>query len=1152
MDCRRIALAAVILLATFATACASNGPPSFTRVSASPQIVARGGRVQISAPATDPDGDALKYSWAVSKGWTLEAGGDGAAVVKAPGTAGADGLVTASVSDGHGHTATASIAVSTSKNHAPAIASVAATPNPVKPGGSVTISVAATDADADPLTYAWTAPTGWTIADATKATTTLTAPSTFDTAGVIEVTVDDGQGGTVTGSVLVHTTADRAPVITALDAIPNPVMPGGTVSLTASATSPSGNTISYSWALSDASWTLAGATTDNATLTAPSAYASAVIATVTADDGQGGTSTASVVVSTIADAVPQITSITATPSPAIRGMPVTLSAAAQDPDGDTIGYAWSLVAMPAGSAAALSDPAAVNPTFTPDVAGTYTVRLVVKDTPGGQASAPFDLQLKPVNGTPTAVIAGTAPLSAVMNTGLTLDGSGSSTPAGDPLTYRWRVTTTPAGGRAAITPVGNGSTATFDAEAPGTYTVGLDVTDPYGDTGSTTTTIDVAGATKLVMVSGNNQSATVATDLAAPLVVQAQTAGGTPVPGVRVDWLPAGASLKSPGASTTDASGNAEAVLHVSRIAGGGSVVARLHAMPTTADTFGFTATAGTVASVAASVTTGNTDAGAMVTVQPVDMYGNPTTRNPVANVEAFRLIASGSATFGTTPAVGTLFGGGGTNQIDGALGSGIFQIPLNDTVAETVNVTIEASPGYSAFMPYSGWQEAFEDDAEAGIGGWTTAGAPAWQVENGATKAHGGGRSLGVELQGSDTAVNSWSVLDRVVSASGSPIVELHYYQHLDVASAHDATNDCTAQPDFFLAARQCSGINCGEMPLAPRMGYPVTDACSGQLGFGTVQGWKAHLVDLTDAVNGGYSHLQFDMSNRPDAATPAAASDWRVDDLRVTYLGRPGTTGTATTIIRPGAPAKVMWTAGTYGGASQVLYDQCINGIPPVTATAEIVDANGNVTEDSQMVFQLNWTGYATATQASAGTVVAVGSLYAEVQFEQGRAGIVLADTTPQGVTLSLTDPRGTGLTIGPNAIASFVTNYCHDNGFGQNWSDSTAVGTYNATEATRACNETYGVGQCTSDSNDAYTITASSTCGYLSPLWTYATFAATDSCTFGAQTLNQGYLTGVAWISPTDPNAGNDCYYYCSTGAVGGAFSVPTGFLNVYAWQ
>lgn len=55
-----------------------------------------------------------------------------------------------------------------------------------------------------------------------------------------------------------------------------------------------------------------------------------------------------------------------------------------DPEGDPLGYSWSLVA-PAGSRAALDDPNAVRASFVPDIAGTYGVTLVVRDSLGQES-----------------------------------------------------------------------------------------------------------------------------------------------------------------------------------------------------------------------------------------------------------------------------------------------------------------------------------------------------------------------------------------------------------------------------------------------------------------------------------------------------------------------------------------------------------------------------------------------------------------------------------------------------------------------------------------------------------------------------------------------------------------------------------------------
>jgi hypothetical protein len=56
-----------------------------------------------------------------------------------------------------------------------------------------------------------------------------------------------------------------------------------------------------------------------------------------------------------------------------------------DGDGDTLEYSWSITSKPATSTAALSDPTIVNPTFTADLGGTYTIELTVNDGTIGSA-----------------------------------------------------------------------------------------------------------------------------------------------------------------------------------------------------------------------------------------------------------------------------------------------------------------------------------------------------------------------------------------------------------------------------------------------------------------------------------------------------------------------------------------------------------------------------------------------------------------------------------------------------------------------------------------------------------------------------------------------------------------------------------------------
>jgi hypothetical protein len=69
------------------------------------------------------------------------------------------------------------------------------------------------------------------------------------------------------------------------------------------------------------------------------------------------------------------------------GAPVSLNGSdSYSPDGAIVtGYSWSFVSLPMGSNAALLNPGAVNPGFTPDICGSYELELVVSDAEGNQS-----------------------------------------------------------------------------------------------------------------------------------------------------------------------------------------------------------------------------------------------------------------------------------------------------------------------------------------------------------------------------------------------------------------------------------------------------------------------------------------------------------------------------------------------------------------------------------------------------------------------------------------------------------------------------------------------------------------------------------------------------------------------------------------------
>ena len=130
-------------------------------------------------------------------------------------------------------------------NQEPTIGSLVPTSASVAPSGSTTITCTATDADGDTLTYTWTT-TGGTVSG-TGSSVTWMAPAAEGTYS-IGVTVDDGKGGSSTRDISVTVAqVNSPPSITSVTPGSATVPPGGSTSVTCTATDPDGDTLTYSW-----------------------------------------------------------------------------------------------------------------------------------------------------------------------------------------------------------------------------------------------------------------------------------------------------------------------------------------------------------------------------------------------------------------------------------------------------------------------------------------------------------------------------------------------------------------------------------------------------------------------------------------------------------------------------------------------------------------------------------------------------------------------------------------------------------------------------------------------------------------------------------------------------------------------------------------
>jgi len=438
--------------------------------------------------SSDVDGDTLTFAWAfVSRpaGSTAVLNGAGGVqptfVVDKPGTY----RVQLFVNDGALSSAADVVDVQT-VNSAP-VANAGADQSAYV-GQTVTLDGSgSTDVDGNPLGYVWaltSRPAG--SAAAVNDPTAVMPTFVLDRAGVYvaQLIVNDGTVSSVADTATV-TTLNSAPVANAGADVS--VVAGRSVTLDGSASSDADwDPLSYSWALiqrpAGSSAALNGAAGVVASFLAdrPGVY----IAQLIVNDGTVDSAPDTVTITT-GNTAPVADAGADQPGLLPGGIATVDGSASSDADGHALTYRWSLLSVPAGSTASLSDPAASAPWFTLDRAGQFVAQLIVND--GFVDSAPDTVVVTVVNRTP---VANAGSDQSVFTGGTaTLSGAASSDPDGDTLTYQWAFTSVPAGSAATLTGA-NSVAASFTADVVGAYVLSLTVTDPSGASNSDSVTVN--------------------------------------------------------------------------------------------------------------------------------------------------------------------------------------------------------------------------------------------------------------------------------------------------------------------------------------------------------------------------------------------------------------------------------------------------------------------------------------------------------------------------------------------------------------------------------------------------------------------------------------------------------------------------------------
>ena len=251
----------------------------------------------------------------------------------------------------------------------------------VRVGDDVTLNgSASTDRDGERLQYAWaivSKPDGssatLTGADSVLPTLHIDHPGTYQ----LQLIVNDGLQDSVPDTVIL-TTTNSAPVANAgPDQTPHV---GDTILLDGSASDDvDGDNVTHSWLLTQKP---AGSQTalNQANTATPGLYidkSGHYNVELIVNDGQLNSEPDNVAIDTqntrpVAHAGADQTATT--------GTQVTLDGSqSTDVDANALTYSWSLITLPSGSSATLSNPLGVQSIFTPDLPGSYIGQLIVND-----------------------------------------------------------------------------------------------------------------------------------------------------------------------------------------------------------------------------------------------------------------------------------------------------------------------------------------------------------------------------------------------------------------------------------------------------------------------------------------------------------------------------------------------------------------------------------------------------------------------------------------------------------------------------------------------------------------------------------------------------------------------------------------------------